>query len=166
MMKYEIETMRMILRPFQPKDADDILPCTTPTLTRYMRWEKPKDAVEFEKIWHKWPVQYADELNCIFIARSKAEQAFIGLFGIHDYKTATPRFGLWVREDLHQQGFGPEGINAIMDWARENYQPSHFIYQAAVDNMPSRKLVERLGGVAVAEVQEVKFKLIVYHIPA
>ena len=166
MMKYEIETQRMILRAFQPKAADDILPCTTATLTRYMRWEAPKDAVEFEKIWRKWLVLQSEHLNCIFIARSKSDQVFIGLFGIHNLKTATPLLALWVREDLHGQGLGPEGLFGVMNWTRQHCQPDHFIYQVAEGNLPSRKLVERLGGLAVSEKQEVKFKLIVYHIHA
>lgn len=165
-MQSKIETKRMILLPFEPEDAEDILPCSTSALTRYMRWEAPKDAEEFKKIWHKWPAQQEAETNCIYIARSKEDQSLIGLFGIHDYKTTTPRLALWVREELHQQGFGPEGVSGVMNWVRQHYQPDYFIYQAAEENLPSRKLVERLGGVAVGEEQEVKFKLIIYHIPA
>lgn len=166
MMKYEIETQRMILRAFAPEDAEDILACSTPTLTHYMRWEAHKDAEDFKKIWHKWPGQQAEELNCFFIARSRVDHAFIGLFIIHNFKSSTPRFGLWVCEKLHQQGFGPEGVISVMNWTRHHYQPDYFIYQVAEGNLPSRKLVERLGGLAVSEEQEVKFKLIVYHIPA
>lgn len=165
-MKTEIETKRMILRPFREEDADEIWPCMTANLARYMRWESPERAEDFEKIWRKWPVQFAEESNCIFIARNNQDQSFIGLFGVHGFKTPAPRLGLWVREELHRQGFGPEGITAVMNWAREDYSPDYFIYPVAEENMPSRKLVESLGGKAVSTDHDPKYILIIYHIPA
>ena len=165
-MKTVIKTQRMILRPFTAEDADDIWPCMTANLARYMRWEPPASAEDFEKIWRRWPVQLAEESNCIFIARNKQDQSFIGLFGMHSFKTPTPRLGLWVREERHRQGLGPEGIGAIMNWCREYYSPDYFIYPVAEENSPSLKLVEGLGGKPVATEQDPKFKLIIYHIPA
>ncbi|WP_075655343.1 GNAT family N-acetyltransferase [Pseudochrobactrum sp. B5] len=162
----EIETTRMILRPFRAEDADEIWPCMTANLARYMRWEPPERAEDFEKIWRKWPMQFAEESNCIFIARKKVDHSFIGLFGMHSFKTPTPRLGLWVREELHRQGFGPEGIVSVMNWARGDYSPDYFIYPVAEENIPSRKLVESLGGKAVTTEQDPKFTLIIYHIPA
>lgn len=165
-MKTVIKTQRMILRPFTAEDADDIWPCMTANLARYMRWEPPASAEDFEKNWRKWPVQLAEESNCVFIARNNQDQSFIGLFGMHGFKTPSPRLGLWVREELHRQGLGPEGIGGIMNWCRKYYSPDYFIYPVAEENSPSRRLVEGLGGKPVDVEQDPKFTLIIYHIPA
>lgn len=68
-MKTVIKTQRMILRPFRAEDADDIWPCMTANLARYMRWEPPKNAEDFKQIWQNWPTIQEEGNSYVFVGR-------------------------------------------------------------------------------------------------
>ena len=165
-MKTVIETQRMILRPFSEEDADEIWPCMTANLARYMRWEPPKNSEDFKQIWKNWPTRQKEGNSCVFIGRMRDDGSLVGLFSAHNFPTSAPRLALWVCEECQRQGYASEALKAIMNWVRRHFQPEYFIYLAAEENMPSRKLVESLGGKAVSTDHDPKYILIIYHIPA
>lgn len=161
-----IETKRMILRPFIAEDADDIWPCMTESLARYMRWEPPKNAEDFKSIWKNWPAIQEEGNSYVFVGRMKNNGSLIGLFSAHNFIASVPRLALWVCESFQRQGYASEALKAIMYWVRQHFQPDYFSYQVAEQNVASRKLVESLGGKPVGVEQDPKFTLIIYHIPA
>lgn len=161
-----IETKRMILRPFREDDADEIWPCMTASLARYMLWEPPKNAEDFKQIWQNWPAIQEKGNSYVFVGRMKNNGSLIGLFSAHNFTTPVPRLALWVCESFQRQGYASEALTAIMDWVRTYFEPDYFNYFVADQNIASRKLVESLGGKAVSTEHDPKYKLIVYHIPA
>lgn len=161
-----IKTKRMILRPFEEEDADDIWPSVTPALTRYMLWDGPQNAEDFKKTWQNWPARQKEGDSCVFVGRMRDTGSLAGLFSAHNFTTPAPRLALFVCEAFQRQGYASEALRAIMAWARENYSPQYFSYLVAEQNLASRKLVESLGGKAVSTEHNPKFMLIVYHIPA
>ncbi len=164
-MKTVIKSQRMILRPFTAEDADDIWPCMTAELSRYMLWEPPKNAEDFKQIWQDWPAIQEEGNSYVFVGRMKDNGSLIGLFSAHNFTAPVPRLALWVCEGFQRQGYASEALTAIMHWVREYFEPDYFKYIVADQNIASRKLVESLCGKPVGTEQNSKFLLIVYQIP-
>ncbi|MFD2013946.1 GNAT family N-acetyltransferase [Acinetobacter vivianii] len=99
-----------------------------------------------------------------FVLRNKENQQFIGLIGIHHLGTTTPELGLWIREDCHNQGFAKEGLLEVFRWASTHMSAQYFLYPVAIENQPSRKLAEFLGGTVAGYKTERKYEAVIYHI--
>ncbi|PKF32335.1 GNAT family N-acetyltransferase [Acinetobacter proteolyticus] len=160
-----LQTARLDLFVFQMDDLADIYPCVATTLTRYMAWEPAQNFAAQEKIGQQWLIAETDHTDRHFVLRRKQDQAFIGLIGVHRMQTATPELGLWIREDCHNQGFAKEAILEVFRWASTHLAAQYFSYPVAVENQPSRKLAEFLGGTVAAHKTEKKYEALIYHIP-
>ncbi|MCH7313467.1 GNAT family N-acetyltransferase [Acinetobacter sp. ANC 3882] len=160
-----LQSPRLDLFPFQMDDLVDIYPCVTTTLTRYMAWEPAQSFAEIEQIGQTWLIAESNHTDRHFVLRDKRDQVFIGLIGIHHLDTATPELGLWIREDFHQQGFAKEAILEVFRWASAHISAQYFLYPVAIENQPSRKLAEFLGGTVAGYKTERKYEAVIYHIP-
>jgi len=81
-----------------------------------------------------------------------------------------PALGLWVKKEQHGNGIGIEAVESVCKWAEMNLIIDKFIYEVAKDNINSRKIPEKLGGVIVREgnIRTYEGDLmdeITYHIP-
>lgn len=160
-----LQTPRLDLFLFQMDDLADIYPCITTTLTRYMTWEPAQSFAEIEQIGQTWLIAETKRTDHHFVLRNREDQQFIGLIGIHHLNTATPELGLWIREDCHNQGFAKEGLLEVFRWASAHISAQYFLYPVAIENQPSRKLAEFLGGTIAGYKTERKYEAVIYHIP-
>ena len=161
----EIQSSRLILKPFEETDADEIYGCITHSLTRYMSWEPPKDRAHFAEICQTWIRNIADDSDYVFVIRNKSNNHFLGLSGFHQNRGDYPELGIWIREDQHGYGFGREAVTAVVEWASINFDQESFIYPVAMENYPSRRIAESLGGVEMYCSQTPKYLSITYFIP-
>ena len=159
-----LQSPRLDLFLFQMDDLADIYPCVTTTLTRYMIWEPAQSFKELEQIGQKWLIAETNYTDRHFVLRDKETHLFIGLIGVHHLHTSTPEFGLWIRENYHNQGFAKEAIYEVFRWA-SNHPIQYFLYPVAVENQPSRKLAAFLGGIIADYKIEKKYETVIYHIP-
>ncbi|WP_312102621.1 GNAT family N-acetyltransferase [Acinetobacter venetianus] len=159
-----LQTPRLDLFLFQMDDLVDIFPCVTTTLTRYMIWEPAQSFKELEQIGQKWLIAETNYTDRHFVLRAKETHLFIGLIGVHHLHTSTLEFGLWIREDCHNQGFAKEANYEVFRWA-SSHPVQYFLYPVAVENQPSRKLAEFLGGTIAGYKTERKYESVIYHIP-
>ncbi|UUM26205.1 GNAT family N-acetyltransferase [Acinetobacter colistiniresistens] len=160
-----LQSRRLDLFVFQMDDLIDIYPCVTTTLTRYMAWEPARNFATQEKIGQDWLVKETKNTDRHFVLRSKQDQRFIGLIGVHRMQTSIPELGLWIREDCHHQGFAKEALFEVFQWASLHLSAEYFLYPVATENQPSRKLAEFLGGTVAAHKTEKKYDAVIYHIP-
>ena len=101
-----------------------------------------------------------------FVARVIEDQLFVGLICLHAANTRRPELGLWIREDMHKQGYGAEAVAAVALWASRSLCLDGFEYPVAEENSASRKIAESLGDVIVGQRSTPKYDLVVYHIGA
>jgi len=160
-----LQTPRLDLFLFQMDDLADIYPCITTTLTRYMTWEPAQSFAEIEQIGQTWLIAETKRTDHHFVLRDREDQQFIGLIGVHHLDTTTPELGLWIREDCHNQGFAKEGLLEVFCWASAHISAQYFLYPVAIENQPSRKLAEFLGGTVAGYKTERKYEAVIYHIP-
>ncbi len=161
----EIKRNRIILRYFQSADAPEIFGCITPTLTRFMSWEPPETLADFEKVGQSWQLAFTKGTDIHFVVRSAVDNRFIGLSGVHKADTSHPELGIWVREELHGQGYGREIIGAVVEWATENLNVEYFRYPVASENRASRRIAQAYGGKVFAQKSTPKYEAVIYHIP-
>jgi len=160
-----VNTDRLLIVPFTAADADDVYQAITPTLTRFMNFEPEESPEAFTRVWESWLPLIREGEEAIFVARLRDNKQFVGMGGVHSLHTPTPELGIWVKENLHGQGYGREITLAIAAWASERYHPQYFVYPVAEQNTPSRHIAESLGGVAKGRRENIKYDCVVYHLP-
>ncbi|WP_454813107.1 GNAT family N-acetyltransferase [Labrys neptuniae] len=155
---------RLLLRSFEPDDADEIFACITPSLTRFMAWEPSPSREAFASIWRNWGTLAEVGSDYIFVVRRR-DGLFLGLAGLHRAGSKTPELGIWIREDEHGRGYGREAVAAVAAWASRNPAIQYFQYPVAEANLASRRIAEGLGGIPAAERRDRKYKAVIYHVP-
>ncbi|MFI8416364.1 GNAT family N-acetyltransferase [Serratia sp. NPDC078593] len=160
-----VNSDRLLMAPFTAADADDVYQAITPTLTRFMNFEPEPSPEAFAYVWQGWLPLLQEGKEIVYVARLRDSKQFVGMGGIHDLNSQTPEIGIWIKENLHGQGYGREMVQAMAIWASERYHPQHFIYPVAEQNLPSRRLVEALGGVICGRRENIKYDCVVYRLP-
>ncbi|MEF9994050.1 MAG: GNAT family N-acetyltransferase, partial [Acinetobacter sp.] len=103
-----LQSSRLNLFKFHLDDIAEIYPCVTTTLTRYMVWSPAQNLEELAQIGQKWIIAESKNTDQHFVLRHKENHLFLGLIGVHRMDSPTPEFGLWIRENYHNQGFAKE----------------------------------------------------------
>ena len=165
-----LATTRLSLRSFTPADAAESFAASTPTLTRFMRWDPSPSPAAFAEVWHEWLPQMAAGTDLALVVRLVSTQEFLGMAGLHHVGSPEPEVGIWIKEPVHGAGYGREAVAAIVAWASRELQAAGFTYPVAVANRSSRRLAESLGGTLVGtrELRKaggVVLEEVVYRIP-
>lgn len=147
-----IKGERIILSPVSDEHAQDIFTEFTEDITRYMI-PKPLSnlahAYEFVDACRK---NMKEGLELVLAITKVNSGEFLGICAIHG--TDDPQvaeLGVWIKKSAHEKKLGREAVRYLAEWGRKNLLLSYFIYPVDRDNIPSRKIVESLGGVVLEE---------------
>ncbi len=140
-----IVTERLILSPINHCYAAEIFTSFTPIVTKYMFPAPAKEISETHAFIEASMQQLVAETDLVLVILNK-DHAFYGCIGLHKLKTATPEIGIWLRETAHGFGYGFEATCGLIAWAREHIKLDYFLYPVDVQNIPSRRIPEKLGG--------------------
>jgi RimJ/RimL family protein N-acetyltransferase len=160
-----LQTHRVILRPFNPADAAEAFACITDRLTRYLAWDPPQTIHEFHPVWEGWIKAARAGTDLHFTARLPETDEFLGLLGLHDIPSGQPEIGIWLRDEAQGQGHGHDMVVALIRRATARYAPPWFRYPVAVENRPSRRIAEKLGGTIIGRYRTQKYDGVIYAIP-
>ncbi|MGM9991979.1 MAG: GNAT family N-acetyltransferase [Candidatus Bruticola sp.] len=142
-----IETERLKLVPHSLDYCDDIFREFTAEVARYMIPQpsgKKDDTVKFIQDCLK-AHELASDLEVVIL--DKASGRFLGCLGVLGLNKKTPSLGIWLKKSAWRQGYAYESIKAVLAWLK-NYRDYHYIlYPVDRDNTPSRRLVEKCGGI-------------------
>jgi RimJ/RimL family protein N-acetyltransferase len=134
------------LVPISLKYAGIIFRELTEGIVKYLDLEKPPSVIEETKGFITWSIAHrktGEDIVLVILYKDK----FIGVCGIHDLKTDHPRMGLWLKKSAHGKGFGKESVSLLIAWARNNLMFENITYTSHIDNTPSIRIIESLGGV-------------------
>ena len=137
---------RLILRSFTEHDAGESFACATPTLTRFLGWDPSPSLAAFALIWREWLPKMAAGTDLMLAVRVKSTGEFLGMAGLHGIGGAEPAIGIWIKEAAHGVGYGREAVATTIAWACRSIGATAFTYPVAVENLPSRRLAESIGG--------------------
>jgi RimJ/RimL family protein N-acetyltransferase len=137
---------RLTLQSFSEHDAGESFAFATPTLTRFMAWDPSPSPAAFAQIWREWLPKMAAGTDLALVVRVKSTGEFLGMAGLHGIGGAEPEIGIWIKEAAHGAGYGREAVATTIAWACRWVGATAFTYPVAVENLPSRRLAESIGG--------------------
>lgn len=141
----KIETKRLNLIPVSDKYKEEILREFTPQITKYMPYTPNGDEVEVQDFLDKAKLGLINGTDFVFASIHKDSKVFLGCCGIHNITEDSIELGLWLKTDVHGQGFGTEIIDGLINFIEGNLKFNYLIYPVDEENIPSRKIPEKLG---------------------
>ncbi len=138
----DLETERCVLTPFQRTDYDEVKQVyMNQEVRRYLGGVRTEDHLQqiVEEMLHTREEEY-------WVIRRKDSKKFIGIISLgphHDgvfHEVSYQLLPEWWRN-----GYGREAVQAILDYALHVLYLPRVAAETQVSNIPSRKLLERVG---------------------
>jgi RimJ/RimL family protein N-acetyltransferase len=146
-MKVFIETARLILREFQPLDADALARVISdPETMRF--YPAPFDRAGVEDWIARNIRRYENNGHGLWALDLKATGEMIGDCGITLQEVdgeLLPEIGYHLRRDMWGQGFATEAARACRDYGFERLKAEFLISLIRPENLQSRGVAERNG---------------------
>jgi RimJ/RimL family protein N-acetyltransferase len=146
--KIELRTDRLILRAIDKKDAKAIFKYRSDEITnQYQGWipKKLEDVYDFIN-------KTANEINVVntwfqLVIISKETEELIGDIGIHflDIENKQVEIGCSLEKGQQGKGYAIEALNQVMEFLFNQLDKHRIIASIDPNNIPSVRLMERLG---------------------
>lgn len=164
-----LETRRLLLREMTEADAGHLLELSqNPNVTRYIMGEPPlttrAQALEVlrERVFPQYP-QRIGRWACI----AKSSGDFIGWCGVkHMPEDGEYDLGYRLLETYWGHGYATEAAGAVCDFARQHLRGKRVVGKVMHGNLASRRVLEKLGLVFEADIDEDGCPVAVYVLPA
>jgi [ribosomal protein S5]-alanine N-acetyltransferase len=149
-----IETPRLVMRPVSRAYAAQIFAAFTPEVCRHMFPQPPSQIAETLDFINcsRTAMAAGEEFAVTVFAR--ADGSFLGGAGLHDLSSGVPEAGIWIKLAAHGHGFGFEAVEGLISWAAQTLGAHEIRYPVMIENWPSRRIPERLGGTIVREFRK------------
>jgi RimJ/RimL family protein N-acetyltransferase len=157
-----IETERLLLRPFVAEDFDAVFAMQSrPDVARFLLWDA-RDEAEVRSALEKKIAGTAirAEGDALFLAAVlRSTDELVGDMVLHwissDHSTA--EIGFIVHPDHQGHGFATEAARPLLRMAFEDLQVHRVIGRAEARNVPSARVLEKLGMRQEAHLLENEF---------
>lgn len=139
-----IKTKRLSLEAITFDHVDVIFKNFTKDITEFMYPQpsnKKKDTIDFIDGSLK-AMKKGTNIQQVIIHTHSRE--FLGAVGLHNTNSETPELGIWLKKDAHGCRYGLEAITGIVEYAKENLDFKYLKYPVDKDNIPSRKIPNKL----------------------
>lgn len=134
-----IETERIIIRDFNPDDADDLYDILGDAET--MKYCEP--VYSFEKT-QRFLTEFCIEKKGAFAAAQKDSKKIIGYILFKPLDEAVYEIGWFFNRNYWRQGYAYEGCSAVIAYAFSDLN-AHKVVAETIDNQKSTRLMEKLG---------------------
>ena len=142
-----LQTLRLLLREFAPEDADALgMVLRDPETMRY--YPAPYDRSGVEQWIERNRQRYHDDGVGLWAMELKKTHELIGDCGIILQQVEGERLyeiGYHLRRDFWGQGLATEAAVACRDWAFAHLKITRVISLIRPENLPSRRVAERVG---------------------
>jgi ribosomal-protein-alanine N-acetyltransferase len=159
-----LQTTRFLLREFVPQDADALaLVLCDPETMRY--YPAPYDRSGVEQWIERNRQRYQNDGVGLWAMELTKTQEVIGDCGVilqHVEGENLYEIGYHLRRDFWGQGLATEAAIACRDWAFAHLKTEHLISLIRPENLPSRRVAERVGMTVWKEVDWRGFRHCVY----
>lgn len=166
-----IESERLHMRIVTVDDAQAIYHHFTSEITRYMFHKPPASLAEVEQFVQEARACASAAINLQLAVMTRADNDFLGVCGLHKLKTdEAPETGIWIKKAAQGLQYGLEAVTAVKNWAASTLDYSCLLYPVDRDNLASRALAEKLGGLQAGGYSRensagTRLNIITYHIP-
>lgn len=142
----ELETHRLRLVPGSVKHAESIFAEYREPVTRYMNYPPPESLEVLKDRLKRRETEIAEGKVVYLAVLLKETDEFLGCFALEGLDERTPEMGGWLKASAHGHHYGQEAAAALKQWADRHLDYDYLVWPCAVQNVPSRKLAEALGG--------------------
>jgi RimJ/RimL family protein N-acetyltransferase len=150
-----IETERLLLKPISYDFTEEIYREFTPEVARYMT-PKPAETIEETKQMIEESLEGLKiGTNLQMVILNKNTNEFIGLIGLHEINSLEPPVGIWTKRSSHNNGYGLEAMNGLIDWANRNIKFNYINYSVDKRNKASRRIPESNNGKIMREYKKI-----------
>lgn len=149
--KTQLATARLLLREWQPRDLAPFAAMNAdPMVMRY--FHAPMTAQETEEAMARYNAQLARDGFTMFAAEDRVTGELLGILGAQTMRFAIPNvaqpaveIGWRLSTSAQGKGLATEGAQAILNFLRETTSLTEVVAITAVENQPSRRVMEKLG---------------------
>lgn len=156
--KVRLESERLCLVPLTAANIPEIFQSFTAEVTTYMFPSEPKDISESKEFVDATLNKMEKGREIVFAIRTRAENEFIGLAGIHNIPSGSPEIGIWTKKQSHGNQYGLEAVSRLISHIREFIPCDHIVYAVDRRNYPSRRIPVLHGGQLVKEYEVINKK--------
>lgn len=157
-MKLTLQTERLILRPFETADAQEMFDGWTsdPIVARYVTWNAHKNAEETAQLLSLWAAEYEKPERLNFAIVQKTTSKLIGGIDVVGYiggADGTPVIGYDLAQKYWGNGYMTEACKCVIDYLfSKGY--SEIRIDAMAENIASIKVIQKCGGVFLETEEE------------
>jgi len=149
-----LESERLKLVPLTREYREKIFKEFTSEVTVFMYPRPPKSIEETDNFISQSLDKLKRGQDLQMVVLDKNTNEFMGCAGLHNLNTLTPELGIWLKKSAQGKGRGLETIATLKKWAEDNVEYDYILYPVADKNIPSRKIVESLGGKIAREYDQ------------
>jgi RimJ/RimL family protein N-acetyltransferase len=148
---YRVETRRLVIRCFQPVDAQPLLDAITVSkehLSAWMPWAKNEPTSLDVKVdlLRQFRGEFDMGIDYKFGIFNKGETEVVGSTGLHTRIGEGGReIGFWINIKYVNKGFALEAASALTKIAFEVEQQKRVEIHCATENIYSQKIPQKLG---------------------
>lgn len=152
----KIETERLKIRMYQGKDYEEVFKWTgNPIVNKFMFYSLYTNSLDVKK-WINNLYQNEKEIELVFELKKTGELIGGGGIGFHSEKDLWG-IGYNLRPEFWGKGFTVEALSAMIDYAKEKYGVKKIEGTFAIDNIGSRRVMEKLGMTFERDTEYSKF---------
>ena len=146
-MRINLETNRLLLRPFQNTDLNDFyLWASDSEVTKYLTWQTHKNLEVSKMILDKWIQEYEEPKRINFAICLKKINKVIGQVDVINYEGNIPVLGYVSNRNYWNNGYMSEAVNKVIEYLF-NLGYEKIKIEAMVENIGSNKVIQKCGGV-------------------
>ena len=148
---YRIETKRLVLRCWDPKDAlliQEAAAASKEHLLPFMPWaaDEPQTVEQKVELMRKFRGSFDRDEDYIYGIFNQDESRVLGGTGLHTRpKDNALEIGYWLHKDFINQGLITESTAALTKVAFELYRVDRMEIHCSVDNLASAAVPRKLG---------------------
>jgi RimJ/RimL family protein N-acetyltransferase len=165
-----IASPRLILRSSTAADDDEAFAEANAAIAHFMSWSPPASREEFDGNRRATFARMLAGEDLSLAVRLSSTGEFLGFAGLHSADDDWLETGIWIKQSAQRRGYGQEAVAAVLAWASRRFRPSGLLWPVVDENVPSRRLVESLGGEMIGsrrrqKAGDVERTLLLYRIP-
>ena len=146
-MRLTLETERLILRPFEITDAEDMFNNWTSDdeVSKYVKWSTHQSVDETKELLSYWDAQYNKPERINFAIVLKENNELIGGIDVVGYIEGMPVIGYNISRIYWNNGYMTEACKKVLEYL---FSIGHKVVQidAVVENKASNKVITKCGG--------------------
>lgn len=151
-MKLELETIRLMLRPFQKEDAETMFEgwASDPEVTKFLTWNPHENVEVTRQLLAFWEKEYEKPERLNFAIVLKENKRLIGGIDVVGYPEGIPEIGYCLSRTYWNHGYMSEACRALLDYLFAQGYPEVAI-NAAEENIGSNRVIQKCGGEKIDE---------------